>query len=459
MRILLLCLILTSSCTKPNPNRCCTSEADCAAANLPVGMTCGDDKVCRGNVCVVESCSSATECDLAAPYCSGAPRGVCQEQCSADTECPGSGQNSALHLCDVGACVECRTAGECSPATPTCSNGRCVACVENAQCGSGICTSTGTCASPTDIAYVDVTGSPSSDCTTTTPCSAVERALSLLPARPYILISPGTYTRTGPLVVPDRRFLIGRGTPRPAIDRVDDGPIITMQGASDVHLQALQLSGATGAPGNEGMPLDGYAIYCRTAGGSPAVSLNDVVVTNNARGIAARQCKIDISRSVFSTGYALEFTDVIARVDRSTFDNSYVNLDGGLFTFTNNVLARNPGGLALYSTQAGNVIEFNTFIDTAFSCGNQVATAFPNNIFARSGSPGGATCSFPGSIIAPTDVTALKFKHPDSAPYDYHLLPGSSAIDTAVSSTMDHDIDGDSRPKGAGRDVGADEAQ
>ena len=89
-----------------------------------------------------------------------------------------------------------------------------------------------------------------------------------------------------------------------------------------------------------------------------------------------------------------------------------------------------------------------------------MVTTFPNNIFARSGNPSVASCSFPGSIVAPTDITALKLKHPDSAPYDYHLLPGSSAIDAAVgTSALNHDLDGDARPKGAGRDVGADEAQ
>ena len=105
--LLVLVAALVAGCTKPNPNRCCVDEADCAAAGLPSGMTCDDGYVCRGTVCVVESCSTATDCNLLAPYCIGAPAGACQDQCTDDTQCPGNGQDAAQHLCEAGACVEC----------------------------------------------------------------------------------------------------------------------------------------------------------------------------------------------------------------------------------------------------------------------------------------------------------------------------------------------------------------
>jgi len=139
-----------------------------------------------------------------------------------------------------------------------------------------------------------------------------------------------------------------------------------------------------------------------------------------------------------------------------------VNLDSGLFTVANNIIARNASnGLEMYLPGTGNVISYNTIVDAGVLCQAPTAQAFPNNIFARTGNlPTAAGCTFPSSIVAPTDVSALKFKHPDSPPYDYHLMPGSSAIDAAMgTSSLDHDIDGDKRPQGPARDVGADEAQ
>jgi hypothetical protein len=57
------------------------------------------------------------------------------------------------------------------------------------------------------------------------------------------------------------------------------------------------------------------------------------------------------------------------------------------------------------------------------------------------------------------DPSSAHFVSPDVQPYDYHLGAGSVAIDAATMATLDHDFDGEPRPKGAARDIGADEAQ
>lgn len=146
-----------------------------------------------------------------------------------------------------------------------------------------------------------------------------------------------------------------------------------------------------------------------------------------------------------------------------------LSLDGGLFQVTNNLVARNTNdGIAYYSSTSGNRLEFNTIVDngssgngTGFVCDQSPPGSFPSNIFARNRvqTASGGGCSYPNSIIIDTDIAPLKFKQPDVAPYDYHLMPGSIAVDMSTISTLDHDIDGDARPRGAGRDVGADEVE
>ena len=48
-------------------------------------------------------------------------------------------------------------------------------------------------------------------------------------------------------------------------------------------------------------------------------------------------------------------------------------------------------------------------------------------------------------------------------PFDYHLAPGSDAIDAGIDTGAAYwgevidDIDGEARPKGSGYDIGADE--
>ena len=85
--VLLVSLLALGACTKPNPNRCCVDEADCMANNIPVGSTCTDGLVCRGNQCVAETCTSAAECESMNPYCVS---GLCGPSCTDDTQCPGA---------------------------------------------------------------------------------------------------------------------------------------------------------------------------------------------------------------------------------------------------------------------------------------------------------------------------------------------------------------------------------
>jgi hypothetical protein len=469
MKQLVVILVFVLACTKPNPNRCCTDEADCNAKDIPVGSICEAGLVCRGNQCISEPCTSAADCEASAPYCVAE---LCAETCTEDAQCPGFGQSSAQTYCVDGSCHECRVAmNDCGATAPVCDQGTCRGCQAHGECASGVCGDDGTCVAESSISYVETTGSSTSDCTRASPCSTITRAVSL--ARPYVLIGAGTYTTAAAIALSGQLHLIG-SSPMPVVTRSTAGPIITLS-SGQVTLENLQVSGAT-----TNGTLVGEGIACSASGGAPKLDLLRVVVRDNAfNGLHTTSCLVCVSDRVFtmngrgqdgSAGMKIE--NGTGTIDRCviSLNNTGMDLDSGLYQVTNSFIYRNDGtassfGINLYSTEPGNRVEFNTLIDNGlsavvgngFNCNLQGVTgSFQNNIIARNRiQTGGTGCTYPGSIIVDADVTALKFKSPDAAPYDYHITSGSSAIDAATQSTVDHDFDGD--PRTSPRDVGADE--
>jgi hypothetical protein len=288
------------------------------------------------------------------------------------------------------------------------------------------------------------------------------------------VIGAGTYSESAALSFSGKRWLIGSAPTLPILTRSTPGPIISLSGGVEASFERVQISGATSANN------DGYGVYAIQSGGSPTLIFRDAVVRQNSEGgLNARTAKIDAQRSHFDNNgrYGIEIVDGNATFDRCTFNENAGGLyvDSGILTLTNSLIARNYNpatndyGLYLYSTSPGHRVEFNTIVDNSdgstltlgvgFACElTGVSASFPNNIIARNKRQvRGTNCSYPSSIVIDTDIAPLNFKSPDAAPYDYHLQAGSIAIDAATASTIDHDFDGDVRPNGTVRDVGADE--
>jgi hypothetical protein len=459
MKTFLLVFLFAAACTKPNPNRCCTDEADCMAQGLPANSTCDEGLLCRGGQCIAITCSNASDCDASAPYCVDAS---CTEMCVADTQCPGSGQNSSDIFCVSGSCAECRTGADCAAATPVCDSGTCRACRAHDECASGICGDDGQCVAESQIAYVDLTGSQVADCSKQTPCSTITRALQI--DRPYTLINSGNYASGTVLTVNGQHSFIGHGPTQPQLSRSTPGSVIAISSGT-LKLENLLVRGGTATTGDD----FGAAVLCSAVGGAPSVRLRGVTLTNNVTGVHAQACSVQASSSsITSNTVAASMSDATGSFDRCfvAYNNGGLILDGGLYTLTNNFIVRNAvpstsAALDLYTNQNGTKVEFNTIADNTglgVNCNVQgPAGAFPSNIIARNTSQTvGPNCSFPSSIIA-ADVAGINFVSANAMPYDYHIQAGSIAIDTATVSTNDHDYDGDARPQGAGRDVGADE--
>ncbi|HEY0192005.1 MAG TPA: right-handed parallel beta-helix repeat-containing protein [Kofleriaceae bacterium] len=459
--------LATFGCSKQTPGLCCTDEADCAAAGLSGISSCDDGLACRGNQCIAEVCGRSSDCDAAAPYCmdQGANSGLCAGSCSDDAQCPGAAQTADDQFCVSGACAECRRNDDCSVEMPVCAAHSCRACVEHAECASHVCTSTGACATEDQIVHVAPSGADAGDCGQLAPCS-LAYAIGHQTGRRYLLLSTGTYVNSATMTVPGKQVLIGDGAPRPTITNSGAGPIFSIGPSADVELDGIEVSGARGGAG-AGIECDN----AMTAGERTLRLIDDLITQNMVDGLHANRCVVTAIGTTFSLNGSdgIVLTDSRGTFDRCTFNGntSYgIYGDGTLYDATNSFVYRNGTGVGVFSfpDEPGSLFAFNTVVDNGIGVDCQANAASPltlsNNIIVRNSknTDGQQTCSHPGSILA-ADVAPLHFVQPDVAPYDYHLTTGSSAIDQATASTIDHDFDGDGRPRGNGRDIGADEAQ
>jgi hypothetical protein len=248
--------------------------------------------------------------------------------------------------------------------------------------------------------------------------------------------------------------------------------------------------------------------------GSQAVVRNNTIEGNNGRsrggGLYIYQSivtmrgntVVDNDAALYGGGLYMVMSSAALEANTIT-GNEASQYGGGLifggcapFTLTNNIIAQNSvqgSGPALYIARfqetpwstpypsRGRLLH-NTLVDNNSSAvpwmihvGPSTTLAFTNTIIDKPGgitvaagsavfldttlwSPSlllqpGLTVSGTGSIISATNYySATGIVLPT-----YHLAPTSAAIDLGVDAGVTVDIDGDSRPQGAGYDIGADE--
>lgn len=145
-------------------------------------------------------------------------------------------------------------------------------------------------------------------------------------------------------------------------------------------------------------------------------------------------------------------------------DNSAVQVRGGESRFLHNTIARNAFAYGIKVNEGATAALTNTILlshtvgisVTAGSTATLEGTLWGSGAWANAADWGGA-----GAII--TGATNIwgdpAFVNPSAA--DYHISPGSAALDAGVhagvNAAITTDVDGDPRPAGTGPDIGADE--
>ena len=111
-------------------------------------------------------------------------------------------------------------------------------------------------------------------------------------------------------------------------------------------------------------------------------------------------------------------------------------------------VANNSGVVMTNSILVGHVV--GSYVDDDSSASLD-ATLWGSGVWAN-----GDDWSGSGIISTANDLGGdPAFVDPDNG--DYHIGPGSAAIDAGVDAGVTTDIDGETRPFGAGYDIGADE--
>jgi hypothetical protein len=302
------------------------------------------------------------------------------------------------------------------------------------QCASNACLPDGSCADPGNVAYVDPAGTDNTSCTKAMPCTMVSKALA---TGRLIIKLHGT---TSEHVTINNQNVTLIADPGAQLTSSTTGVILRVDGTSVVAIYNLAIANALGTS-SVGIAMP--------SGNTAILTLRSVSVTGNAGG------------GISITGGQFDIA------------NSFITQNGGPSSLIGGI------DLAAVSGTGTHVIEFTTVasnagnatVNAGINCGTVTASmTFSDNIIYGNQVSGGGRqlggsiqCSATYSDIGP-DTTAgtgnlnmdPKFVAPSAG--DFHITANSTCKDTAdPSATLSTDFDGDMRPQGTGRDIGADE--
>ena len=466
--LLLLALTGTvASCgTKVNPDLCCTDELDCSAKGIPVNQMCTGGLICRGEQCIAETCTDASQCEAGNPFCGSS--GLCVAACDSDAECPGFDGDTSKSFCEMGGCVTCRTNPDCGAATPVCDGGTCRLCEIDSECLSGACGDNGACLGSDSIVYVAPTGSDVGVCTQQAPCLTLQYAVQkTLASRSHVVLSPGTYLNTTVQITSAQT----------------SAPAVTVHGNGATLMSYL--NGDTGVFDVTDVATTIQDVTIRAASGSFSAVLNTETAPCTIRNV-----KIDglgtLDGFYVGSNVTMENVDIANVVGgivlgssshlqldrvaihggkvgiRTPFPNAIVNIS--------NLLVYDLTETSLDLTQASGTIQYSTIARTIAAGTNPAVvncaaglTIQSSIIWMEAYTPVYGPCLLSNSIAGPfptdgaTTNVAVMRNDPlflDEEHRDLHLTATSPAVDQNDSGPP-FDFDGTARPQGPKFDLGA----
>jgi len=471
--------LVLAGCTKANPNACCTTAEQCAAAELKDITGCSSGRVCDPfGACVKPQCSTSADCTSAdSPICIGQ---LCVPKCTADADCAGLA--GTPHCATDGVCVACADDSQCSSDKPVCDpqTRSCRGCDDDRECTGGVCQeAAGICVADADVIYVRADGSDAGTCTYSMPCKSLPFAFQQLSAgRETVHIVGGAYSvGSATVTLPVRSvYLDGDDT---VLYREAQGPVLTANNGSAI-ISHVTL-GAT-AQSNASLAISGgyVELYEATAATAITITGGRIEVARSAVQ-AQNQCAspgaLDVHDSLLERGFVSQGCNVTLQRNRfdSPTNGSVLTATGsGIVIVEDNAIVTGDylSDAMNVSGAAGSRVRFNTFANIGnvdmgampLSCTANVDAT--SNIFAWHSHtiPNCATrYSLFDTIVGLQPGTGNRVGDASTFFVDYqhgdvHLAPNSPAKDGGEPGLdVTTDIDGNPRNV-ATPDIGAYEA-
>lgn len=486
--LILTILLIAASCGSPNPEFCCVTEEQCAAAGVTDELRpCELGQACNpSNQCVAKECETSLDCtDPNRPTC---VNNLCVQGCAIDDDCRG--QPDAPH-CDAATaeCVGCLGNDQCSADLEICDaeTRSCRGCVRDEDCGEGVCIeATGVCVETESVLYVTDGGVDAADCLKAAPCGSVSFALGLVTnVRNTIKILSASLNPQGVLGLNNPVRIDGTGDTRLTL-RGNPG-IVATSVATLIEGVSLRYEGTTNLiTVEDGAELTTYSVaFEENSLNSTRIDGELTVVRSEIQRGNSLECefgKLTIRESrledsaIGGTGCTLEIArNKFRRGVNSAFGPEMIRSSGGLARIENNLFVQTEVGansLRMSGHVAGSVFRFNTVAHTTvtpnstttISCTGIELTS--NIIACKSSIPFSAGCAArqtlfdleAGTQPGDNNVTADGATFfVDSVAGDYHLAADSPAKAMGESGLVDVDLEGNPRPSTA-PDVGAFEA-
>lgn len=487
--ILVVLLGCLSACTKPNPDACCTNEAECLALGSSELRPCDAGRVCSNNQCFEVQCETAAQCAGGTPYCVNQ---LCVGSCKVEADCGGV---PGAPLCaDDQVCVGCRGNADCSGATPICDaeDRACRGCETDGDCASGVCLEAdGVCAKEEEIVFLSG-GADTGECTRLSPCASLPYALSKVTAvRPVIRLLGSELDIASTVFLRGKKIYIdsvgtklsyggASGTPMFVIDTSGR---VTMErvvfSPMSLHYVTIGQLGFLRLWRSSANNVLGGADFFSVVGGNFLVQRSEIdqrITCSSGGAVSIESTRV--GRLSARTGL-LQSTDCVFSMSRSTLSSSEdgVEILGGVATIENNLFLNSnqlADFLLVKSAGQGSRFAFNTIVNTSGVVSEGVAltcdasAGVVNNIIAyRSSSPHTGGCptrytlyddavSFPpgeGNLTAPFSAIFVDPSSQDFRPSVASPARGMAGL--GVIPAVDHDGRVRPLPAGTKPDVGA----